>query len=239
MLDADCFGFIERCRQHRSSTAVLDDLLTSVRSLGFEHLILSGVPVGGQKLAPMVELMGWPDGWFDRYIEAEHAKTDAVCIYSAKTLQPFFWSDIPDRWSDTDSNRRVEGEAAEFGIRSGFAVPMLSVDHWQSVLSFASGQPKCTLPDRHQAQLISMAIFAAISIEAMSHGETDVAPLSSRENEILLWSAGGKSAWAIGEILNISSRTVIKHQESARRKLGVATTIQAVVEAIRRRMIHP
>ncbi|WP_292665020.1 hypothetical protein [Mesorhizobium sp.] len=45
------------------------------------------MPLSGQKLAPMVELNGWPAGWFERYVEAEHAAVDGVCIYSAKTVR--------------------------------------------------------------------------------------------------------------------------------------------------------
>ncbi|MER8757900.1 hypothetical protein NKH69_19800 [Mesorhizobium sp. M0976] len=54
------FDFVERCRKHTATGPLLGDLLETVRNLGFEHLILSGVPLGGQKLAPMVELNGWP-----------------------------------------------------------------------------------------------------------------------------------------------------------------------------------
>jgi hypothetical protein len=160
MIDSDVFDFVERCRRHTSTGPLLGDLLETVRNLGFEHLILSGVPLGGQKLAPMVELNGWPKGWFERYVEAEHAAVDGVCIYSAKTLKPFLWAEVPAKWSDTEGSRRVAGEATEFGICSGFAVPMLSVHHWQSVLSFASSAKVCKLSPRQQVQLVTMAVYA-------------------------------------------------------------------------------
>ncbi|MGE0282758.1 MAG: LuxR family transcriptional regulator [Rhizobiaceae bacterium] len=239
-IEADTFGFIERCGVHGNSKELLDDLLRTVKSFGFEHLILSGVPLGGQKLAPMVELNGWPAGWFERYVEQEHAAVDGVCIWSAKSRHPFFWSDVPDKWSGTKGSQRVANEATEFGIRSGFAVPMLSLDHWQSVLSFASPLNHCDISKRQQAQLITMAIFAGMSIQAMgANAATDDGPLSDRQKEVLLWTAGGKTAWEISIILKISEETVWFHQKAARTALGVATTTQAIVEAIRRRLIHP
>ncbi|MFU0507168.1 helix-turn-helix transcriptional regulator [Pseudaminobacter sp. NGMCC 1.201702] len=239
MIGADAYGFIERCRSHGSSAALLKDLLASAKSLGFEHLILSGVPVGGQKLAPMVELMGWPKGWFERYCEKEHAKSDAVCIYSAKSRLPFEWHEIPERWSGTPENRLVQDEATEFGIRSGFAVPMHSYSHWQSVVSFASGRPRCYMSEHEQSLLVTMAIYAGMSIEALSHGEIEDDPLTDRQREVLLWAAEGKSAWDTSVILGISEATVRKHEKKAREVLGTATTMQAVVEAIRRRIIRP
>ncbi|MER8849327.1 LuxR family transcriptional regulator [Mesorhizobium sp. M0757] len=240
MIDADVFDFVERCRRHATSGQLLDDLLQTVRSLGFEHLILSGVPLGGQKLAPMVELNGWPKGWFERYVEAEHAAVDGVCIYSAKTLKPFVWADVPAKWSNTRGSQRVAGEATEFGILSGFAVPMLSVSHWQSVLSFASSQKVCSLSPRQEVQLVTMAVYAGMSIQALSQGdEKDEDLLSDREKEVLLWAAAGKTSSETSQILGLTERTAKWHLTKAREAFGVATTTQAVVEAVRKRLIHP
>lgn len=239
MIGADAYGFIERCRNKPTRTDLLEDLLASSKSLGFESVILAGVPVGGQKAAPMVELMGWPKAWFDRYCEKEHARSDAVCIYSARSHLPFKWDEVPEHWSRTEEYRRVQGEAAEFGICSGFAVPMHSLKHWQSVASFASGRPHCDVSEQDEALLVAIAICAGMSIEALAHGETELDPLTERQKEVLLWVSEGKSAWAVSAILGISEATVRKHERKARETLGVATTMQAVVEAIRRRIIHP
>jgi LuxR family transcriptional regulator, quorum-sensing system regulator SolR len=57
--------------------------------------------------------------------------------------------------------------------------------------------------------------------------------LTVREREILTWIAEGKSDAAIGQILNISSKTVNFHVENAKRKFAVATRIQAVIVAMR------
>jgi DNA-binding CsgD family transcriptional regulator len=61
--------------------------------------------------------------------------------------------------------------------------------------------------------------------------------VTPREQQVLTWIAAGKSDWEIGQILNISAKTVNFHVEKAKRKFGVATRIQAVVAAIRRGMI--
>ena len=57
--------------------------------------------------------------------------------------------------------------------------------------------------------------------------------LTRRECQVLDWIAKGKSDWQIGQILCISAKTVNYHAENAKRKLGVATRIQAVISAIR------
>lgn len=57
--------------------------------------------------------------------------------------------------------------------------------------------------------------------------------LTNREMEVLSWIASGKSDWQIGQILKISQKTVNYHVENVKRKYGVATRVQAVVEAMR------
>jgi DNA-binding CsgD family transcriptional regulator len=56
---------------------------------------------------------------------------------------------------------------------------------------------------------------------------------------VLQWVAAGKSQQDVGDILNISSRTVEVHLRSAREKLGALTTVQAVGRAIGFGMIQP
>ena len=57
--------------------------------------------------------------------------------------------------------------------------------------------------------------------------------LTSREIEVLEWVARGKSAWEIGEILNITKRTVDEHVRSSVRKTGAANRTNAVAIALR------
>jgi LuxR family quorum sensing-dependent transcriptional regulator len=61
--------------------------------------------------------------------------------------------------------------------------------------------------------------------------------LTVREIEVLEWVARGKSAWEVGEILNITKRTVDEHVQSAVRKIGAANRTHAVAVAVRDRVI--
>jgi DNA-binding CsgD family transcriptional regulator len=61
--------------------------------------------------------------------------------------------------------------------------------------------------------------------------------LTTREVEVLTWVAQGKSAWEIGEILDIAKRTVDEHVQTAVRKIGAANRVHAVALAIRDRII--
>lgn len=65
------------------------------------------------------------------------------------------------------------------------------------------------------------------------HASVDpsVLPLSAREREIVALVAAGKTNPEIGQILEISARTVQKHLENIFRKLGVETRTALVMRA--------
>ena len=55
--------------------------------------------------------------------------------------------------------------------------------------------------------------------------------LSRREVECLQWLASGKTLFEAAKILGISERTIRFHVNNARERLGVSTTVQAIVSA--------
>jgi DNA-binding CsgD family transcriptional regulator len=73
---------------------------------------------------------------------------------------------------------------------------------------------------------------------ASADGVNSSGLLTRREQEILAWIAQGKSDASIGQILDISAKTVNYHVENAKRKFAVATRIQAVLAAMGQNLIQ-
>lgn len=71
----------------------------------------------------------------------------------------------------------------------------------------------------------------------LGRGQPTETKLTPREIEVLRWVARGKSAWEIGEILEITKRTVDEHVQAAARKLGAANRTHCVVIALREGII--
>jgi LuxR family quorum sensing-dependent transcriptional regulator len=61
--------------------------------------------------------------------------------------------------------------------------------------------------------------------------------LTSRQIEVLTWVARVKSAWEIGEILDIAKRKVDEHVQTAVRKIGAVNRTHAVAIAVRDHLI--
>jgi DNA-binding CsgD family transcriptional regulator len=81
------------------------------------------------------------------------------------------------------------------------------------------------IPDRNGGYVVLKAgpVTAAVDTSAL--------PLSGREREIVALVAAGKTNSEIGQLLQISARTVQKHLENVFRKLGVENRMALVMRA--------
>jgi DNA-binding CsgD family transcriptional regulator len=146
------------------------------------------------------------------------------------------------------------------GIRVSGNAFWLATEHWENFLHYEhevdgslAGQAMialCTYPletsracdmlDVAQAHDIAVARRKGVW-EVIETFEPNVEPssLTGREREVLGWVVQGKSAWEIGEILQIKKRTVDEHVQRATRKLGATNRTQAAAIAIRDRIVDP
>ena len=231
--DAQAFDFINRLTGHMTVEAVLADLQREAAILGFDHFLVTGLPMPNEALKPLVMLNAWPEGWLDRYAECDHFRHDAVAQWALRSSEPFLWRDVPHQLMTSPKARRVMTEATQFGMGDGYVVPMFSSRHWQSAVAFASARP-CRLPDRGLAAAQLMAI-SAVGRARRILGDVPAARrlLTPREAECLTWIAAGKTMQDVADILGLSALTVQTHLRNIRQKMDVANVTQAVAEAIR------
>jgi DNA-binding CsgD family transcriptional regulator len=90
------------------------------------------------------------------------------------------------------------------------------IDFAKTILSIGAGRGPRAMP-----------VSGRRNTRAKSH------TLTAREVEVLTWVAKGKSAWEIGEILDIAKRTVDEHAQTAVRKIGAVNRTHAVAIAVR------
>lgn len=80
-------------------------------------------------------------------------------------------------------------------------------------------------------EMLAEIIKARLVRASQSRSSRPTVSLTDREIEALTWSARGKSSTDIAVLMSVSERTVNFHITNAMRKLGVATRIQAAVQA--------
>ena len=229
--DTSVFEFIERVDNHMQIDDLLDDLLQVVGDYGFQHMIYTGLPVGNNPIDPLVKSNRFPGDWWDRYIDNDYAKTDAVCQQVYATVAPFVWHEVDQRFAVKEGAARVAGEAAEHGLADGYIVPVFSRDEWLSAISFG-GPDKLMLNQRERGALNLMAVYASSSIERRQKRRPVRGKLTSREREVLLWTSAGKSCWDVSVIMGVSEQTVRYHTARIRAKLNANNTTHAVARAL-------
>jgi DNA-binding CsgD family transcriptional regulator len=65
-----------------------------------------------------------------------------------------------------------------------------------------------------------------------NNATSQIAALSPREKEILLWGADGKTSEEIAIILDLSQDSVNFHHKTIQKKLGTTNRAQAIAHAI-------
>ncbi|MGB6536339.1 MAG: LuxR family transcriptional regulator [Xanthobacteraceae bacterium] len=177
----------------------------------------------------------YPVKWTDHYLQHRYERLDPVINKALATPQPFEWGHefTPKRLSKSEQG--ILEEAAQFGIRCGFTVPIHDPRGPIAAVTFAADERRATFQHcieqhRHVLQLMAMYFHAHARRRLTPNRVIDGVALSPRELECLEWATQGKSAWEIGRLLNISRRTAAFHLDNAKTKFGVRTICQAVAK---------
>jgi DNA-binding CsgD family transcriptional regulator len=132
-------------------------------------------------------------------------------------------------------------ESREAGLHNGLSVPLHGPRGESYVVSLATNDRVCD----NGPQFGNLQILATQFLLAYSHiaRKPQVSGrglhLTERERECLTWTARGKSAWAISEIIGVSEHTVNFHLKGVMKKLETANRVSAVVTAVRLGLILP
>jgi LuxR family transcriptional regulator, activator of conjugal transfer of Ti plasmids len=234
-------SFIDQLYRASAGGDLADALSGFLENWGIEKFAYLGFPPQGTR--EPVWLTTYPMEWARHYESKRYETIDPVVATMRSGVMPFFWSDTRFGRDITSEQRKFFGEASEFGIRSGFTVPIHDGQGGIAAVTLASNQKlgalkRATAEDLGRLHLAALYfhVHARQKLEAII--EQDQPHLSPREIACLHWLALGKTMWDVGEILGISRRTVVFHVENAKLKLNAVTLPQAVAQALARRIIE-
>lgn len=213
----------------------------AISRLGFEHFVIAGLPDKTSDVPRLMLLSDFPREWFERYVAGDYLRIDPVARHSRTTALPFAWSEVPlDRDHDHDG-LRVMNEAREYGLVSGFAVPIHLEGATQAIVSLAGNTGPVDTHTRRMLHLLSFYTHAHLRRLKLEVGPAGRAPrraITPREAEVLKWAATGRTAEEIAAVTGLTARTVHQHCINAQSKLGTRNRTQTVVEAIRNKLIE-
>lgn len=227
--------FIEEISEIHESDVLSVKTRAFLASLGFQHFACVSHVDREHMPADAVNLHNYPKAWADHFARNHLEKVDPVQRFARFTLLPFSWEDPLFLATLSEDQMTILEDARAFGLGHGYTVPIHAPAQVSASFSVCPGGLKVK-PDSHWlVQLISPFVFerAVRIIRTRPRDMKDRTRLTARQRQCLELAALGKSDWVIGEILGISERTVHHHLESAKKRLGVATRAQGIVEALR------
>jgi LuxR family quorum sensing-dependent transcriptional regulator len=229
----EAFEFIDGLDALTTTEAVMDRMHHVISGYGFETSLFTGLPHPGQYFGNVG--LGMPAEWFKVYNEGRFVHADPVIRHLRRTVRPFEWTDLCyDREAEPRAAQLMRLRA-DFGFGRALVVPVPGPASSIAGVSMSGPDPELNAQSRPAIHL--MALYAFDRAANLRVAPRPKPFLTAREREVLSWIAAGKSAWEIGETLNIAKRTVDEHAQAAARKLGAATRTQAVALAIRDRFI--
>jgi DNA-binding CsgD family transcriptional regulator len=232
---------IYRLKKGLASATDIGQSLEELRSvLGFDHAVYHLAPTAAPEMDIPFVRTTYDPSWVMRYITRNYMAIDPVLERGLSGNTPFFWSELP---RDSDQVHAFFADAELHGVGNcGYSIPisdrsghraMFTVNRNGDVAAFAAEVGN--LAD----DLAEIALIFHRRGLAEAGIESPPPLLSPREIECLSWTAQGKDASSIAEILLISEHTVRDYLKSARNKLGCSTIAQAVYEATRLKLMKP
>lgn len=203
-----------------------------------DHAAYAGInPISGTSHGHMT----YGNDWSAHYLQNKFYEIDPTLTKARHSISPVDWSRL-DRGPEF---KAVFRDARAFGIGDrGLTIPVrgpygdvggfsvlrdCSDREWKLLIPSIIGELQAAAVHMHDAVIRSDPLSQALNAPS----------LSTREIEILQWTAAGKGQQDIGDILSISHRTVEVHLRSARQKLQALTTPQAIGRAINLGFIYP
>lgn len=217
------------------------DLARRLAEFGVRHFV--HVQALDASRRPSGALMAGPSNreWRELYFEKKWSRYDDLMKSGLSRLAPTTWRGFEKEKPLGDGQRTIMSHAHEFGFVDGYFLPVHMLDGSVACVSLFS---ETALPEEgpvaHAIHLLSLYYSFAVRRALAPSPPPPAAAVSitPRQRECLQWVRAGKTDWEIGQIIGISEHTVIEHLDQARRRLGVRTRTQAVIEAVSRGIIH-
>lgn len=210
---------------------IFEAVRTEAWELGFDHCAY-GLRYSLSVTKPKTLMFNdYPLRWRQRYVEENYIAIDPTVYHGGKSVVPLVWDDevfcgARDFWED----------ARAHGLNYGWAQSSMNMHGVRGMLTLARCAEPLSETELNKngyrmmwlTQVVHQCMGNLISIKRLP--ETMI-QLSLREKEVLRWTAEGKTAGEISDIINITERTVNFHISKTMEKLNCVNKTAATVRA--------
>jgi LuxR family transcriptional regulator, quorum-sensing system regulator BjaR1 len=228
------FDFVDAIERVTDPRTVIDLFDRELKSYGFHAWLITGLPNHGERIDPLMMLNGWPKGWTETYTRLNLVQNDPVVAHCFRSTAPFEWRDAPYDPLTNPKAKEVMDRATDFRMNEGFCVPIHSSEGFQAVVTMAGEQVEAARQVRRALHLMALYAYGKAVELCLPKKFPEPRLLTKREREVLQWTAAGKTAWEISQILGVAESTIVAHLKSAAAKYDTPNRVATVVAALRR-----
>jgi LuxR family transcriptional regulator len=212
-------------------------LSNAAQDLGFEYCAYGmrmPLPLSNPKV---IMLNNYSEEWRQRYAAQNYLNIDPTVAHGIRSVLPLIWNE-----SVFESARPLWEDARAHGLKVGWAQSSYNAQGAVGMLTMARSNELLT-PNELRKNSVQMTVLAQLAHEGMSRlvsarrTAEEAAVLTAREIEVLRWTADGKTSGEVGQIMNISERTVNFHINNSLEKLGAVNKTAAVIKAALMRLL--
>jgi LuxR family quorum sensing-dependent transcriptional regulator len=228
------FDFIDAIEHTSERQQVVERFDGELAKYGFHAWLITGLPATDDCIEPLMLLNGWPEGWMRLYTSHKFVRNDPVVEHCFRSTAPFEWHQAPFDPIRSPKAKLVMDRACDFRMLKGLCVPVHTAEGFQAVITMAGEHVELAGHARPALHLMALYAYAKAVDLASPLNPNRQFVLTEREREVLRWTAAGKTAWEISQILGIAEATVTAHIKSAAVKFDAPNRTATVVKAIRR-----
>ena len=237
MLQGDYLSVLEARDQAQFRSVVV----RFAQQLGFDTVSASAIVDRPDTGSEFVAVHNTPAAFEQTFENLNIGRRDPVMQHCKRHTVPIVWGQ--KTYLDQGSIDLWDVQA-QYGYRNGIAMALHLPEGRHFFLGVDRDQP---LPaDRIEltrlvADLQLFAVHAqdtAMRVLISEALQPERPALTPRELDVLRWTMDGKTAWEVGQLLNIAERTTVQHLQNAMKKLQCNSKHQAVLKALRLGLIH-
>jgi LuxR family transcriptional regulator, quorum-sensing system regulator BjaR1 len=233
--------FIEASNRAASVDELFDLYKKAMAELGFDRLIFSLMTdhLAIARRAGHGLMLNYPEDWMNFYAEKRLETADPVRHKMYVAPGVFTWKSLSHPGlTKIQTNCLSFGDEA--GLHDGIGIPLRGPRGAIAGIGAASSAGG-VLDDKNtlsSAQLLSQQFYTAFLSLEQKPQEAPFVMLSDREQEVLKWSARGKTRTEIADIMCLSENTVSFHNKNILRKLDANNITLAVLKALHMGLIQ-
>ncbi|WP_236180391.1 MULTISPECIES: autoinducer binding domain-containing protein [Pseudomonas] len=215
-------------------------LRSFAKNIGFQFCGIAVSRPDSRSFKPFY-INNFTEAWNDEY-ENLYSEDDPITAFCHHSMLPFVWnrkafSKTPKMWSALQSH----------GMEHGWSQSYLDEEN-DLCCTISLARTYCEICSLELYEQFGVLHFITQHLSEMLVRTLPPAPpksapvrLSTRELEIVRLCAIGKTAWEIGQILNVTERTVVYHTRNLIIKFNACNKMSAVIAAAKAGFIpdHP